>query len=140
MSNGNYITNPNYVPNAEYEQFSRADTPFNPLESYPDFDNDSFDFDDYPDFDSTLYCQPGSQPQTLEVSSQPPFTQEAEPEQQFNEIRFTSLHSLRGFIETSNIPLEDYVIIMPAKKYKSLRYDKRPSHANKCEFIMAKLQ
>lgn len=138
MFYGNNDTCPNQSSNGNCDASGdeHCCTPY----PYNDDFTDEFDFNDIADFDNPLYCFPGSQPQTLEVYSQPPSPSEPGEIEQPNEVKFSSLHSLRGFIETSGLPLDKYVIIMPAKKYRSLRYDKRPSHANKCEFIMAKIE
>lgn len=132
----NYISNPGFGNTFQNnQQPTREPTPAPP----PDDFNDDLDFSNFPDFDYPLYCFPGPNSQTMDVFSQPPSPQEQQPTASINEIRFSSLHALRGYIETSGINLNDYVIVMPANKYRSLRYDKRPSHANKCEFIMARV-
>lgn len=65
-------------------------------------------------------------PSSPEISNQP------------QSISFDSLHDFRRFMEKTNLNLDEYQIIMPAKKFRSIRYDKRPKHENKCEFVLQK--
>ena len=116
------LRSPNTLPIPQINGYSQQDTSI--IDDITDLN-----INDFQDFVQSIIDSPifdDSIPSSPEIANQP------------QTIRFDSLHDLRRFMEKTNLNLDDYQIIMPAKKFRSIRYDKRPKHENKCEFILQK--
>lgn len=106
--------------------------------SFPASPNPDFNFDE-PDFDSFidsqedfLYVFP-SGPSQVDISSEPSSEFTLNPP---NVFRFNSVHSFRQFMNTTTLNLHEYCIVLPATKFRSIRFDRRPSHSNQFELLL----
>lgn len=105
-------------------------------EEQADDDNYEFDFDDY----NTLYCVPNEAAECFNIFSQDTLdalNQDLSESEKYPPIlNFSSVHAMRQYLDGTNFPLEKYNLQIPATKYKSVRFDKRLSHASALEISL----
>lgn len=87
--------------------------------------NDDLLFNDpyFENCNAPLYIYPREDPTQFDVFSQPPSPPETPPPT--NLIRFSSIGAMRRFIDSTPMILEHFVLILPATRYRSIRYDPR---------------
>lgn len=115
----------------EPDPFNYTDTPVPYLGNS---DNEEFINYDLADNDNApLYIYNEGQNNDLQVSSQPIVSNK-----QASTIQFHSVQSMRQFFESNSMNLDNYVLVIPARRYRAIRYDRRASHTNNIEIFMVK--
>lgn len=117
--------------NNEPDPFNFTDTPTSYLGN-----TDAEEFINYvlnDNDNAPLYIYNQNQNQDIQVSSQPIMSNEKP-----TTIQFHSVQSMRQYIESHSINLDNYVLVVPAQRYRAIRYDRRPTHTNNVEIVMVK--
>ncbi|KAK8887534.1 hypothetical protein M9Y10_038583 [Tritrichomonas musculus] len=115
--------------NNEPDPFNFTDTPTPYLGNKDAEEFINYDFND----NAALYIYNQYQNQDIQVSSQPIMSNEKP-----TTILFHSVQSMRQYIESHSISLDNYVLVIPAQRYRANRYDRRPTHTNNVEIVMVK--